>query len=159
MTHLIGIEINQKQKLADMIALSAEKHQNQFDKSGEPYFLHVMTVMNTVESSDDEIRQIAVGHDLLEDTNITESILRAHFSGRVVDGIISLTKVNGESYDEYKKKVMANPDAVIVKMADLMHNSDLRRLKGTTEKDFARMNKYMQFYTELKHLTLKWKRV
>lgn len=37
-----------------------------------------------------------------------------------------------------------------VKMADLRHNTDIRRLKGVTEKDIARMAKYHQFYMEIK---------
>ena len=45
---------------------------------------------------------------------------------------------------------MSNRDSVIVKMADLRHNSDIRRLKGVTEKDIQRMVKYMNFYQELK---------
>jgi len=48
--------------------------------------------------------------------------------------------------------VMSNQDAIKVKMADLRHNSDIRRLKGVTEKDIARVAKYHQFYLELQNL-------
>jgi hypothetical protein len=34
-------------------------------------------------------------------------------------------------------------------MSDLRHNTDIRRLKGITEKDIARLAKYNQFYLEL----------
>jgi len=44
---------------------------------------------------------------------------------------------------------MSNPDAMKVKLADLTHNSDIRRLKGVTEKDIARMAKYHAFYLEI----------
>jgi hypothetical protein len=44
---------------------------------------------------------------------------------------------------------MANEDAMRVKMSDLRHNTDIRRLKGVTEKDIARLAKYNQFYLEL----------
>jgi len=37
-----------------------------------------------------------------------------------------------------------------VKMADLRHNTDIRRLKGVTEKDIARIAKYQMFYMEIK---------
>jgi hypothetical protein len=36
-----------------------------------------------------------------------------------------------------------------VKLKDLMHNTDIRRLKGVTDKDIARMAKYHQFYMEI----------
>jgi hypothetical protein len=36
-----------------------------------------------------------------------------------------------------------------VKSCDLRHNTDIRRLKGVTEKDIARIAKYNQFYLEI----------
>jgi hypothetical protein len=36
-----------------------------------------------------------------------------------------------------------------VKLADLRHNSDIRRLKGVTDKDIERMAKYSKFYVEI----------
>jgi hypothetical protein len=55
----------------------------------------------------------------------------------------------GESYDEYKLGVFDNVDAMRVKMADLRHNTDIRRLKGVTQKDLERLAKYNQFYLEI----------
>jgi ABC-type taurine transport system substrate-binding protein len=111
--------------------------------------------MHYVRSDDEEVQCIALGHDLVEDTfpNVAEGVafLRYHgFSERVIAGIVALTKVPGESFEAYKERVKANPDAVQVKMADLRHNSDIRRLKGVREKDIARVVKYHQFYLELK---------
>jgi hypothetical protein len=70
-------------------------------------------------------------------------------SDRVIAGVRALTKVPGETLDEYKARVFANSDAMMVKKSDLRHNSDLRRLKGVSEKDVARTAKYMQFYAEI----------
>jgi hypothetical protein len=36
-----------------------------------------------------------------------------------------------------------------VKKADLTHNSDIRRLKGISEKDIERMAKYHRFFLEI----------
>ena len=36
-----------------------------------------------------------------------------------------------------------------VKLCDLRHNTDVRRLKGVTDKDIARMAKYHLFYMEI----------
>jgi (p)ppGpp synthase/HD superfamily hydrolase len=144
---------NQKQKLHDMIVLATNRHANQFDKGGNPYILHCFAVMYLVESEDYEVKQIAVGHDLVEDTDVTwEDLIREGFSDRVIQGIMALTKQRGETYEQYKNKVKSNKDAVLVKMADLRHNSDITRLKGVAEKDIARIAKYMQFYSELKAL-------
>ena len=62
----------------------------------------------------------------------------------------TLTKQPGQTYDEYKACVFASTDAMQVKMADLRHNSDIRRLKGVTDRDVARIAKYMKFYSEIR---------
>ena len=141
-------------QLSRMLVIATQRHEGQFDKGGVPYILHPLKVMHYVRS-DDEVQCIALGHDLVEDTfpNVAEGVafLRYHgFSERVIAGIVALTKVPGESFEAYKERVKANPDAVQVKMADLRHNSDIRRLKGVREKDIARIVKYHQFYLELK---------
>jgi hypothetical protein len=61
-----------------------------------------------------------------------------------------MTKQPGQTLEEYKEQIFASPDAMRVKMADLRHNSDIRRLKGVTEKDIARIAKYNTFYMEIK---------
>jgi hypothetical protein len=61
-----------------------------------------------------------------------------------------MTKLPGQTHEEYKQQIFANKDAMRVKMADLQHNSDIRRLKGVTEKDIARMAKYHVFYLEIR---------
>lgn len=139
--------------LSKMIALAANAHAGQTDKAGKAYILHPLKVMHYLKTDDEELMCIAVGHDLCEDTNVTFDQLYAEgFSCRVVDGIRALTRQRGESYSEYKYKVMSNPDAVRVKMADLRHNSDLRRLKDIAVRDVVRTVRYMQFYKELEGL-------
>jgi len=136
--------------LSKMISLATKRHAGQFDKGGSPYILHPLTVMHRLRTDDEELQCIAVGHDLLEDTSVTIADLWGlGFSNRVISGIVCLTK--NASYD-YRLQVKRNPDAIRVKMEDLRHNSDIRRLKGVTEKDIARMVRYHEFYTELKAL-------
>lgn len=137
--------------LSRMLLISTTAHEGQYDKGGQPYILHPLKVMYYLKSEDEELQCIALGHDLFEDTNIDRNYLEKDgFSERVISGIECLTKRKNESMAEYKKRVFANPDAIRVKMADLRHNSDIRRLKGISEKDFTRMQKYHEFYLELK---------
>ena len=142
-------------QLSRMLVISTQRHEGQFDKGGVPYILHPLKVMHYVGSNDEELQCIAVGHDLVEDTfpSVAEGVAFLRYQGfteRIIAGIVALTKVPGESYEAYKARVKANPDAVIVKMADLRHNSDVRRLKGVRDKDIARIVKYHHFYLELK---------
>lgn len=139
--------------LCKMIQLATQRHAGQFDKGGRPYILHPLTVMHRLRTDDEELQCIAVGHDLLEDTPTTRDELTSlGFSDRVVIGILCLTKVEGETEHAYRTIIKANPDAVRVKMEDLRHNSDIRRLKGVTPKDIERMVRYQEFYTDLKAL-------
>jgi (p)ppGpp synthase/HD superfamily hydrolase len=137
--------------LGKMLVLATNAHAGQFDRGGNPYILHPLKVMHYLKTDDEELMCMALGHDVVEDTSVTFKDLReAGMSERVIEGIRSLTKMPGQTYDEYKEVVFANKDAMRVKMADLRHNTDVRRLKGVSEKDIARMAKYHQFFMEIK---------
>jgi GTP diphosphokinase / guanosine-3',5'-bis(diphosphate) 3'-diphosphatase len=136
--------------LSKAIHLATNAHHNQFDKGGNPYILHVLTVMNLLENADEELQTVALLHDVIEDTDTTfQDLADAGFSNRVIDAVRLLTKMPGQTYEEYKTGVFSNRDAMLVKAADLTHNSDIRRLKGITERDIQRMARYHQFYLEI----------
>ncbi len=136
--------------LSKAIHLATNAHHGQFDKGGNPYILHVFTVMNLLENADEELQCIALLHDVIEDTRTTFAELReAGFSERIITAVNLLTKHRGQSYEEYKAGVFSNIDAMKVKKADLTHNSDIRRLKGISEKDIERMAKYHRFFLEI----------
>lgn len=140
-------------RLSAAIHYATIMHADQFDKGGKPYILHCLKVMHYTKSEDEDVLCAAVLHDVVEDTDATyKDLYFIGMTANVVDAVHALTKHRGQTYDEYKAAVKANAIARIVKMADLRHNSDLRRLKGVTEKDVARVAKYMQFYQELKDI-------
>lgn len=133
-----------------MLVLATNAHAGQFDKGGKPYILHPLRVMSFLKEDDEELQCIALGHDVIEDTKTTWKDLEdVGMSARVIAGIRALTKMPGQSYDEYKTAVFANKDAMKVKLCDLRHNTDVRRLKGVTEKDIDRMAKYHKFFLEI----------
>ena len=148
-------------QLGIAIKIAVDAHEGQFDKAGKPYILHPLKVMHYTKSEDEEILAIAVLHDAVEDNKaITWQFLyEKELSDRVVAGVMSLTKMPGETYEQYKHKVKCNPDAIKVKLADLRHNSDIRRLKGVTQKDIDRVAKYQAFYLELQQYELDVKNI
>ena len=136
--------------LGKVLVLATNAHAGQFDKGGKPYILHPLAVMALLNSDDEELQCIALLHDVIEDTKTTWIQLREiGCTDRVIDAVDALTKMPGQSYDEYKEKVFSNKDAMLVKMADLRHNTDIRRLKGVSQKDIDRLAKYNLFYLEL----------
>lgn len=137
--------------LDKMLVIATNAHHGQFDKGGRPYILHPLRVMSYLKEDDEELQCIALGHDVIEDTKVTYKDLRdAGISERVINGIWRLTKQPGQTYDEYKEGVFSSVDAMKVKLCDLRHNTDIRRLKGVTEKDIARIAKYQTFYLEIR---------
>jgi (p)ppGpp synthase/HD superfamily hydrolase len=137
--------------LATMLVIATNAHAGQFDKGGKPYILHPLRVMSFLKTDDEELQCIALGHDVIEDTKVTyQDLTDAGITKRIQDGIRAMTKQPGQTLDEYKAQVFASEDAMQVKMCDLRHNSDIRRLKGVTEKDIVRMTKYHVFYLEIK---------
>lgn len=136
--------------LASMLLIITNAHAGQFDKGGQPYVLHPLKVMHYLKTDDEELQCIALGHDVIEDTKVTfKDLTEAGISNRIIAGIDALTRRGGETYEEYKDRVFANQDAMKVKLCDLRHNTDIRRLKGVRDQDIARMSKYHQFYLEI----------
>lgn len=149
----IGGYMRKGEMLNKMLVLVTTQFDGVFDRGGVPYVLHCLKVMHYLKSDDEELQCIALGHDLVEDTDVTYFDLRElGFSDRVIEGIRAMTKVPGETNDEYMVRIKDNPDAIRTKLSDLRHNSDIRRLKGVTAKDVARIEKYHKMFMELKEL-------
>lgn len=145
-----NISLTKEEMLEKMISLATERHRGQTDKGGTPYILHPLTVAHLLNTVDLELKTIAIGHDLIEDTDTELDELRQMgFSSRVVAAIGCLTKDKGETFDDYRAKIKTNRDAVEVKLAELRHNTDMTRLGEITQRDFDRVKSYEMFYQEL----------
>ena len=126
-------------KKAMKIAFDA--HKNQVDKSGLPYIFHPIHIAEQMSSEDSVC--VALLHDVVEDTQMTLSDLRAQgFSCSIVDALALLTHEKGVDYMEYISNIKFSPLATKVKLADLLHNSDLSRLEIVDEKALQRIEKY-----------------
>lgn len=145
------------QMLSEMMVLSSTKHLEMVDKAGMPYILHPIRVMNNLHTKDLELMTIAIGHDLLEDTDVTVGLLiNMGFSNRVITALTILNHLKDESYEDYIERICSNYDAILVKMADIEDNSRVNRLKGVREKDFKRFEKYARAYVRLEKAKLEF---
>ena len=136
--------------LGKVLVLATNAHAGQFDRGGKPYILHPLKVMHYLKTDDEELQCIALLHDVVEDTDTSWKDLEAiGCTERVLNAVRALTKLPGQTYDEYKETVFANEDAMRVKLCDLRHNTDIRRLKGVTQKDIDRIAKYNRFFLEI----------
>ena len=144
-TELLNFE-NMSERVRKAYHIAREAHRGQKDKAGEAYILHPMKVASALFEPDDSAIIVALLHDVIEDTDVTLSDL-------VIEGVINeheeealrrLTHDDANAYGRYIAHVQEIPLAAKVKISDLMHNADLRRIPNPKEKDFARTWKYIQ---------------
>ncbi|EUB83331.1 HD domain-containing protein [Pseudomonas sp. GM30] len=129
------------QTLERAIAIAATAHAGQVDKGGAPYILHPLKVMLRMSSLEERI--VAVLHDVVEDCGISLDDLRKEgFSEEVLSAIESVTKMPGESYEDFVERAAQNPIGRVVKLADLEENSDLSRITSPSWEDLERVEKY-----------------
>ncbi|RGJ67807.1 HD domain-containing protein [Eubacterium sp. TM05-53] len=122
------------------LQIAQKAHAGQVDKAGKDYILHPMTVASYMDT--DTEKAIAYLHDVLEDTDVTVDALREIFPNEIVDTLITLTHRKDESYFEYIQRVSTSKLAKKIKVADLLHNLDITRIKEPTKQDYERLEKY-----------------
>ena len=137
---------NELYDLALKIAIKA--HEGQKDKSGREYIMHPIRVAERCKSPKAKI--VALLHDTIEDTEVTPASLKEQgFPDEIIDGILSVTKQEGETYEEFVRRAAKNPLGKEVKQADLEDNMDIRRLKEITDEDADRLRKYLSAWQYL----------
>ena len=138
----------------EKLALKIVEHafKDKVDLAGKPYIEHLKRVRRNLEGKNQDIRTIALLHDLLEDCpEWSEKVLSCFFYEEIVKSVVALTRVDTETYIDYIKRVSEDDCATIVKIADLEDNMDITRLSEITDKDVVRLKKYLkahQFLTK-----------
>lgn len=133
----------QTAKLLDKAALiCVTKHAGQRDKMGCAYFQHPMRV--AMHCTTDAEKIVALLHDTIEDTDVTPDYLLAEgFPREIVDAVLSVTKREGESYEDFVRRASQNHIGRVVKLRDLEDNLNALRLDHFDADMAARYNKYL----------------
>lgn len=128
-------------RLAMRIAYDA--HKDQVDLSGVPYVFHPFHI---AEQMEDEITTvIALLHDVVEDSKYTfEDLEIFGFGEDITKPLRLLTRIPGEPYEEYIKRLSVDPAAVKVKLADLEHNLDKTRCEKQDEHILRLRERYIR---------------
>lgn len=114
-----------------VIEFARQAHKGQTRKfgvdKGKPYFgTHVVSVALKVYNKGGGQHQVLAGylHAVKEDTDAWDEnkLARMGVGQRTFDIVDSLTKRYGENYLNFILRVMENPDAIIVKLADIEDN-------------------------------------
>lgn len=147
------LDINDPEHLlGEAIYLAAKVHRYQKDKTGVCYTLHALNVMfMRGDQKDREVMIVSVLHDAVEDFEGTGKELNDFldhlydiYPREITVALTALTHIDGEPYDQYIERVAKNKLARRVKIRDLTHNMDPRRIPATqiVDKDFKRWDKY-----------------
>lgn len=131
---------------------SAEAHDGQLRKAGEPYIFHPLTVAYILGHFKVDVQTLcaALLHDVIEDTGITKEKLASEFGevvAELVDGVSKLSAVQFKSREEaqaatFLKMLLAmsrDIRVILVKLADRLHN--LRTLSVMTPESRRRIAK------------------
>ncbi len=127
--------------------------EDKVDKGGLPYSIHLLKVYGGV---DDDLEKVcALLHDVVEDTEVTfDELKEMGYPKEVIEVLELLTKPKGADYQKYIDKIVAsgNIHAMNVKLSDLRHNMDIKRIKNPTVNDYERVNKrYAPAYEKIQN--------
>ena len=122
---------NPAEKFVAAMYTAQELHGEQL-YGGRPYYLHCVEVSFEAEKvakefgydAHDDLLCSALLHDVLEDTNMTEPLLRKMFGYLITTYVSQLTKLEHLTYQENIEHliqgchILGDPGAIIVKIAD-----------------------------------------
>jgi GTP diphosphokinase / guanosine-3',5'-bis(diphosphate) 3'-diphosphatase len=127
-------------------------HREQTRKSGDPYFVHPVSVAGIIADLRLDTASVCAGllHDVLEDSGVTRDTIEAEFGGEIagiVDGVTKLGKFNFISREDrqaesFRKMVVAMAQdlrVILVKLCDRLDNMrTLDHMKPEAQERIAR---------------------
>ena len=130
--------------------IAYQAHKDQVDKTGMPYIFHPFHLAE--QMSDETSVCVALLHDVVEDTDITfDELTEMGISENVISSIRILTHDKAVPYADYIDAIKNSGDkvAIMVKLADLRHNSDLTRFELIEDNAIASSERYIAAIKEL----------
>jgi (p)ppGpp synthase/HD superfamily hydrolase len=152
------------------IEIAVIAHKGQVDKAGNLYVLHPLRVMMSLDTEDEKI--VGVLHDVVEDCEgWTWDRLRSEgFSEKIIDALQSVSKTPEEEaefkclkeaglddavrdhYLSFIKRAKDNEIGRKVKVADIIDNLDVSRIKTLSNEDVIRLRRYEEVLNILKNM-------
>ena len=128
---------NDRKRIVEAYDFIMEKHKNQFRRSGEPYYHHLVEVAYILASLQSGPNTIIAGllHDVVEDTDVTVDEIKKRWGeevSKIVDALtkiqrLKLSKITSEEFEaEDHRKIFIGMAkdirVIIIKLADRLHN-------------------------------------
>ena len=162
------------------LAISVYAHKDQQRENGKPYYVHPFSCMTLyknfigiIENQHDcidldlmdcydipfhGVQEVALLHDVLEDTEITieeiEEIFeefgeKGYFNLYIKQALILITHDKSESYEIYIDRMLVNPIASMCKMLDLTDNMNMLGLARLDEIAIERTIRYAKYFKQI----------
>lgn len=143
-----------EERYDNALRFAAEKHKGQFRIGGDEYITHPMAVAEIVKRQGYgiDVQIAALFHDLLEDTDATESEILFYGNAEILKAVKLLTKQKGYDMAEYVAGIRQNKTAFAVKAADRLHNLRCALVTDTEFKRkyiFETVDWYLDFSPEI----------
>lgn len=132
-------------KLELAISLAKDKHYGQMYGKHD-YIVHLQDVADMVKEMvgyDEDLQIIAYLHDIMEDTEVCETVMNVLFGSIIANAVRSLSKsytdwsglrVGNTGYENYITRVKRNTLSLRVKIADTRCNLAQSQLDGDTRR-------------------------
>lgn len=121
-------------------ALAETAHAGQTDRAGKPYIDHPARVAARLDAPEAQVAGWL--HDVVEDAAVPLDAIADRFGPDTAAAVDALTRREGEAWRAYIERVQAHPLARLVKISDLIDNSNLSRLPAVTLRDVDRQARY-----------------
>jgi (p)ppGpp synthase/HD superfamily hydrolase len=162
------------------LIISSYAHREQYRENGNSYSVHPYSCLNLYrnfvgieEDSYDcidldlmynynipfeGVQEVALLHDVLEDTEVTleeieelfsELGYQTYFDLYIKKALILITHDKSESYEIYIDRMLVNPIASICKMMDLTDNMNMLGLSSITDKELDRTIRYAKYFKQI----------
>ena len=144
--------------LEKAIQIAVDVHTGQVDEGGNPYILHPLRVMLSLDTEEERI--VGVLHDVVEDCDgwTWERLKGEGCNAKVIEALQSVSKTPREEeeyrslsedkklahYLEFIIRAESNKIGQKVKAADINDNLDISRIDDITERDINRLNRYKE---------------
>ena len=126
-----------------------DAHRDDVDKGGYPYVFHPFYLATQMEDEDSVCT--ALLHDVVEDHGDRypfERLAQAGFPEPVLRALRLLIHEDGVPYMDYVQALAEDPIARRVKLADLRHNTDTRRLGGAPPRKYELYRQAIRYLEE-----------
>lgn len=143
-----------EERLNRALQFATKKHKGQFRVGGEEYITHPEKVAEIVKNNGygTDFQITALFHDLLEDTDATESEILEYGNEEILKAVKLLTKEKGYVMADYVANIRKNEMAFAVKAADRLHNLQCAFVTDTEFKRryiFETVDWYLDFSPEI----------